>query len=253
VDDRGRSDSEINRIRKQVAKAIQDQATSDGIGSIPGSWKIWADKELEPPKVRWEDAVQRLCRSTYQHRRGLVTYRYDRPSRRQAVFGYGPGVPVIPRMTKPIPRVVFIADTSGSMGGMGPRGRLRPVMSEVKGLFDALGVEMTFGVCDAAMQDIKQVTSIEECLDLLSGGGGTSFVPIFEAVQKMRPKPDLLIIGTDAFGPAPKDPPPNMSTIWLVVNEQENVRPTVDGVGTPINWGHFIYINPNDLKTKKAA
>lgn len=255
VEGKGRSESEMNRIRKSVARAIQDQAASDGQGTLSGSWKIWADSELEPPVVRWEDAVQRLCRSTYQHRRGLVSYRYDRPSRRQSVFGYGAGVPVLPRMVKPIPRVVFIADTSGSMGGMGPQGRLRPVMGEVKGLFDALGVDMVFGVCDAAMKDIKEVHSIEECLELLSGGGGTSFVPIFEAVEKMRPKPDLLIIGTDAIGPAPRQGPRNMATIWLTISEDENVRPWIEGAGrTPINWGHFINIKPSDLqKDKKAA
>lgn len=157
-------------------------------------------------------------------------------------------------MIKPVPRVVFIVDTSGSMGGMGPSGRLNPVMSEVKGLFDALGVDVVFGVCDAEMKDIIEAKNIEECLKLLEGGGGTSFVPIFEAVEKLRPKADLLIIGTDAIGPAPRQGPRNMETIWLTINEDETYRPWVEGSqGTPITWGSFINIKPSDLKKDKKA
>lgn len=240
-DGQGRSDAEMNRIRKQTAKAIQD-AVEQGQGNIPAGWKTWAEQELTPPQVRWQDQVARIVRWAYAYVAGMIDYRYDRPSRRQACFGYGAGSPVMPRMVKPKPEVMFVADTSGSMTG---RTTMRVVASETQGVLQAIGEGMTFGACDAAMQTMKRVQSIEDCLQNWKGGGGTSFVPIFEAVKKMRRKPQLLIIATDSFGDAPAQPVPGVETLWLIIDPKDKKPKPRGPDGQPIQWGTFLFINPN--------
>ena len=240
VNGQGRSDAELNRIRRQVAKAIQQHAESKGAGAIPGSWKVWADAHLKPARVRWEDRVTRAARRSVAAKAGQVDFRYDRPSRRQSTYGSGIGAPVLPRMFAPVPNVVVVVDTSGSMGR--ERGEL--VMSEVDALLKALGVAVTFMAMDAEVQAVRKVTNINDAFDCLEGGGGTRFVPAIEALEEMRPRPDLVIFGTDGdnYDTLPVAAPAGMDFIWLLVSSGARV-PTF--AGEP--WGEFIKVTNEDL------
>lgn len=232
----GRSEAEQRSIRKTVAKEIQE-AVSRNPGSVPGGWAVWAKRELTPPQVRWQDQLSRLSQLAVTRIRGRKNHDYLYPSRRQAIYGYGPGVPVIPRRNDPVPQVMFVRDTSGSMMSATDS---RLVMSEAKAIFDALRIPIVFGCCDAQMQTLETCGSIEDALKLSKGGGGTDFRPIFAAAEKHRPRPHILIIATDGYGPAPATPPRGIETIWLLVNSTKR----------PASWGHVIHV---DTKSKTEA
>ncbi len=248
VGDLGRSDAEIHRIKKQVAKDIQ-RATKKQAGDVPGNWARWAKKQLDAPQVRWEDQLARSGRHAVAHKAGQLDYSYDRPSRRQGAIGYGPGVPVLPRMVAPIPETMLLTDTSGSM----QKAEISLVMSEGAGIMRNLETRMRFGCFDAKMQGVvKEVRSIKEAVKYLQGGGGTNFGVVFEAIKKMKNRPDILVIGTDGCGPAPRlNPLPNTKTIWLLVGRDAR-RPTY-GRGKPIQWGEFITVKEPLKKKRRAA
>ena len=47
-----RSTADLDRIRRDVAEAIQQHVAQKGRGSVPGGLLVWAESELQPPKVR---------------------------------------------------------------------------------------------------------------------------------------------------------------------------------------------------------
>ena len=64
----------------------------------------------------------------------------------------------------------------------------------------------------------------------IKGGGGTSFVPVFEWAEKQDRQPELLVYFTDAEGQFPKQEPV-CPTIWLVKGKAK------------VPWGQRIQLN----------
>jgi len=114
---------------------------------------------------------------------------------------------------------------------------LRTAASELSGVLSAVrGV--TFMACDCAVHEQKKVTTMSEALALFTGGGGTSFYPIFSAVAEMKPKPNVVIVLTDGGGPAPASAPPGVTVIWVLVGRYQ-CKPYFAG-GQP--FGEFIEV-----------
>lgn len=207
----GRGDAEQERIKRTVAEEIRKAVAQKGQGTVPGGWVRWAENELKPPKVRWQDKLARVLRGSIQYRPGAVDYHYTKPSRRQAGLGWGPGKPILPAMRAPIPRVVFVQDTSGSMGS----DELSAGLPEADAILKATGATLEFCACDADVHVLQKVRHWKELLPLMKGGGGTDFRPAFDAVLKKREKPDLIVFSTDGYGTFPTSAPA-CKVVWLV-------------------------------------
>lgn len=223
-----RSSAELEGMRRQVAQAIQE-ANAKGRGNVPQGWQRWADAFVKPPKIRWQDKLARAARRAVAYRPGAEDYRRDRPARRQAVYGYGPGVPILARTVRPIPRVAIVVDTSGSMG----REDLTVALREARGAMTAIGAQVDFCTCDASVHSFKAVDRWETLPSLLKGGGGTDFRPAFEAITRARVKPEVVIFITDGDGPAPAVSPLGIKTVWLLVGKH---------VVTPCAWGDIVKV-----------
>ncbi len=225
ADGGGRSDVELERIRRNVAEAIINEADK-GRGTVPGGWQRWAQAQLKPPQIPWRQKLARAVRGAIAYRPGAVDLHYTRPSRRQAGVGFGPGKPVLPALRAPVPRVAVIVDTSGSMG----QEELLEAVSETRGVLDATGAHVTFCACDAAVHELQTVRHWKDVTKLLTGGGGTDFRPAIEAMEQQRPQPGVVIFITDGMGPAPAQPPP-FKVIWVLVGPYRQV---------PATWGECI-------------
>jgi len=207
----GMSAQDQDRVRRSVAEAIQSEA-GKGRGTVPGHWVRWANVLLAPPKVRWEAKLQRAVRNAARYRPGAVDYRRTHISRRQGGLGYGLGVPLLPALRSPVPEVAAVMDTSGSMSEVeGRRG-----LSEVAGLLKTVG-QVSFLTCDASVHGIRKVSRWQELLPLLKGGGGTNFTPAFDAIQKLRPRPEIVVFLTDGDGAMPSEQPRGVHVIWVLV------------------------------------
>jgi len=229
---KGRSAADLDRIRRDVAEAIQAHVAKKGRGSVPGGILVWSESELKPPKIRWQDQLRRAMRATIATIAGRSDYTRARFSRRQAAVGavarvMGGRVPLMPALCAPRPRVAFGVDTSGSMGTK----ELRRAVSEAAGCLRAIGTPVTFLACDAAVHSNREVKSAAELVANLRGGGGTSFTPIFEAVEALQPRVDLFVFVTDGQGPAPAVAPRGFDTIWVLVG---------DFAASPCTWGKQI-------------
>jgi predicted metal-dependent peptidase len=112
---------------------------------------------------------------------------------------------------------VFLAlDTSGSMS----EDDLVSGVSEFRHMRQSTRFRLHFLCCDSATYDVYTYEAYEEpdWENLpIKGGGGTSFVPIFDIVKNMMRdqniRPELLCIFTDTFGTFPNEGP-DYKVIW---------------------------------------
>lgn len=224
----GRSSAENARINAAVARATREHKAGKDAGDVPAGLARWAERDLEPAKVAWEQQLARAVKAGVVWRAGAVEHRYDGPSRRQSGIGYGAGRPVLPRLRAPLPRVAVAVDTSGSM----EKGDLDRAMAETSAILRALGAPVTFLSCDAAVHGVRKVATLAQVQ--LKGGGGTDFRPIFTALTAERPRCDVVVVMTDGYGPAPKVEPAGLRTIWLLIGGNENA---------PAAWGTSICVD----------
>lgn len=224
----GHSDTELARVRTATAAAIRAHMEAKGRGSVPAFLARWAELDAGTPQIPWSRVLARLARQAVAHRAGAADYHWARPSRRQAALGWR-DQPILPAMHRPIPRIAFVADTSGSMGTA--EGQL--VLDEAAGVLRGVAAEVVFGACDAAQHSLRVVRTIREVKPLLQGGGGTSFYPIFAAVRRLNPRCSVLIIATDGDGACPPAPPAGLSVIWLLTGNHAHA---------PAPWGTAIRV-----------
>jgi predicted metal-dependent peptidase len=91
--------------------------------------------------------------------------------------------------------------------------------------------ELLIAQCDDMIHEWRYVQSGAELPRKVLGGGGTSFVPVFERIEKEQLQPDVLIYFTDMYGLFPANPPP-YPVIWASITESIKTAP----------FGEVIYI-----------
>jgi len=146
-----------------------------------------------------------------------------RPSRRE-------GTAIFPSLRSAQLDIVVALDTSGSISD----DEIAQCLAEINALKGQMRARVTLFACDAALaQDDPWVYEPWEeftAPDELTGGGGTSFKPVFEYVEKHQQAPDLLVYFTDADGEFPETMP-TYPVIWLI-----------KGSGK-VPWGQRIQLN----------
>ena len=190
-------------IRQQVAKKIIEDKS---VGTIPKHWKRWAEKRLIP-QIKWQNEIKSVIGNAIHHISGLVDFNYKRPSRRQWLMS---GDFILPGFHKPVPEVVFQVDTSGSMSNKD----LGQCLVEIAGAVRFLRVPVKIFSVDTATSEVKKVFNRSQVQ--LYGGGGTDMGKGIDLVEKMKPRPDLLIILTDGETPWPEKAPSFKVIIGLV-------------------------------------
>jgi predicted metal-dependent peptidase len=247
TDPANRSESEIAAVQRATAEEIKNHVAKHGQGSVPAGWVQWADVTLQPPRIPWEVKLARAVRRAIATRAGVVDRTYRKRSRIQGGLGFGAGSPVLAGTFAPIPRVGFAIDTSGSMGTK----ELTRAVSEGAAILKTVGAQVDFVSCDARVHANIAVRTPEEILKHCKGGGGTDFRPVFDAFERKRPPPEVLIFITDGCGPAPALPPRGVRDTIFVLCGPYRQKPLMYGTlmdgsevsGAEMTWGTFIEID----------
>lgn len=231
----GRSEAEMERLRKQVAEDIKGMGEK-ARGTVPASLQRWADEYLKPAKVDWRTKLSRIVRGAVAYKSGQSDYTFSRISRRQAGVGFGIGRPVVPALHSPVPSVALAIDTSGSMS----ESDLTMALSELSGVLAATGSNVMVLTCDAEVHEVKDVRTAQEAARLLKGGGGTSMTPIFNELETRRDRPAVTIVCTDGHigNGHPHEEPRWTKTIWVVVGKNGNV--------SCCPWGEIIHVSDDE-------
>lgn len=230
----GRSEAEMDRLRRQVAGAVKEYA-SKGRGTVPAGLQRWADELLAPPRIDWRAHLAQAIRASIAYRSGSVSLTWQRPSRRQGGIGFGVGVPILPALHAPVPRVAVVVDTSGSMGS-GKDSPLAMAAGEIRGVLRDVGAAVTVVGIDADVHAIRECATIEDACGALKGGGGTDMTPAFNALVERKPQPEVVIVLTDGYigNGYPTVEPDWCRTVWCIVGDLK--QPACP-------WGETIFVD----------
>ena len=186
-------------------------------GKLDGAMARMVDHLLQP-QLPW-----RLLLARYMTAIARDDFSYMRPSRREGEF-------ILPSLRSNQLELVVALDTSGSIQDQ----EMGEFLAEVNALKGQMRARVTLLACDSAIaEEAPWVYEPWEEFDMperITGGGGTSFEPVFAWVADKDVRPDLLVYFTDAQGSFPAREP-DYPVIWLVKGKDK----------TP--WGQRIQLN----------
>ena len=195
----GIEEADARDIERAVARDIAEHQLSRG--RVPANWVSWSKDILRVKPVRWEHELACGLRWSISSASGNVYHSYHRPSRRQQAV---PNV-VFPSMRRPLPRVVIVGDTSGSMEAVL---RALPMLrSVITDICRSMGAEVIFLATDAVVHGGAQRIMDGRRAELI-GGGGTDMRAGIEAACLLHPRPSVIVVITDCETAWPSKPPP---------------------------------------------
>jgi len=228
--DLGKTGAETEAIRRQTLEAIEQHIQSYGIGSTPGRFRDLIKTKIRKSLVDWRSRLRQVFRRTANV---IVAGASDYSMRRPSICSSFLGVAIAGLIHRPV-QIAVVEDTSGSMGAL----QLSDARSEGFHLIKKAGVqEFWFIQADVDIHRCERVRLREFTRKDFRGRGGTDFRQVFERVQKLRPRPNLVVYYTDGAGPAPKNPPKGIETIWCIVRSPFVMKPA--------DWGHIVVCDKN--------
>ena len=180
-----RTDNSIveNKLRQMIKEAIE-RSPDKARGFMSGDAAQFVAAEDVQPVVPWFQQLNHSVSSALSEERRTTRKRLNR---RDPTFGFG-------RVNENITRVVFVVDTSGSMGAED----LRAVNSQLEYIVQN-AEEVRVIHCDAGVakeEMYRRGMSLQEFF----GRGGTSFDPALEYIRDNMEMPDAIVYFTDGYG-----------------------------------------------------
>jgi predicted metal-dependent peptidase len=186
-------------------------------GKLGGEMARMIDHLLQP-RLPW-----RMLLARYMTAVSREDYSYSRPSRRQGDF-------IMPSLRSHQMDLLVAVDISGSI----KESELEEFIGEIDALKGQVRARVTLLPCDAALCEGAPFRFEPWEAFLLPreirGGGGTSFRPVFDWIDREGVRPDLVVYFTDGQGDFPPVEP-SFPVIWLV-----------KGRGR-VPWGQRIQLN----------
>ncbi len=196
----------IQVLKNSDALNNPDKYGSNSTGGLPAGFEREVENILEP-EINWRHALWKYV--------GRTPADFDDLDRRFLYRGlYLEGL-----MSEAL-EVSVCVDTSGSVS----RDLIDQFVGEINGILSSYPhVKCDFFFCDCALSGPFEVSSIEE-VPILKGGGGTSFVPFFEYLEKnnnnIMGSHKVSIYLTDGYEEFPKFVPSD-PVMWLVSADGE--------------------------------
>mgnify|MGYP001765174087 CR=1 FL=1 len=202
------SEIEKGNINVATAAAIRDYVAK-GRGTVPGGLVETADRHLAPSKTPWQQVLRSHVKRALGSKLGSYDTDRARRSRRHhaATIQTATGRKrlVVPGYVQPVPRVLVVRDTSGSMNAddIAAAGREIETIAKQVGV---RGDDLLVMDVDAGAHQVvpyKDRKSIEK----VAGRGGTDMRVGIEAGCQMRERPTVIVVITDGYTPWPNERP----------------------------------------------
>jgi predicted metal-dependent peptidase len=214
-------------VREKVQQAVERILAGYEICKNKGTLPAGIERqigELKQAQVPWERVLHRLVGQ-------VVTqddYRWETPNHRHPLSEEF----IIPGLrSEKVGEIVVAIDTSGSIGQQ----EMDSFAGEMKKLH-SLVEEILVLTCDCSLYEKVKTRNIQEFLSKLKmkGGGGTSFIPVFDELKKTKCTPSILIYFTDGYGNFPEVSPKRYPVLWVLTENHQDPpwgRTTVIRVG----------------------
>jgi predicted metal-dependent peptidase len=219
----GRSAAEVSQdlqmeAGEKLGKAIEDRQRAKGDIGL-GIRELFNTLYL-PPSVRWQDILQRFCKSSRPSDKDRTIVK---PKRKYADLGSGFRTSQFPGTKKnPKYNIAFAVDTSGSVSN----DDIQLIMAELDSLAKDKNTVVTVIEADTKITKIYDLAETKAGDRNVCGRGGTDFNEVFQLVKEGSVKDtkfridydvDLLIYATDGecYNPKVENRIPSRKVIWL--------------------------------------
>ena len=216
------SDFDRTLLKRAVAAAVADHRKAHGTGSVPGGLVRWAEQTLHP-KVNWRQQLAAALRASVHHRTGTADYTWQRPSRRQQPED----LVLRPAMTRPVPSIAVVVDTSGSMS----EHELDRALTEISAIIATVvpGDSVRVLSVDTGVHTDQRIHSTR--LISLAGSGGTDMAAGIAAAAD-EASPDAIVVITDGWTPWPSARPPGARCVIAALTDDCRLRNVPDWIQT---------------------
>lgn len=198
---------------KVIESAVQYEKLR---GTLPGNIKKIVE-QFQAAKLNWRELFAQYLTPCFGSSRQWLP-----PNRRYISRGL-----YLQRRRDTCLQAVLAIDTSGSTAD-----DLESFAAELTSLCNSFGqYELTVICCDAKIQSVEtytQDTPFDSRKIQFQGGGGTSFLPVFQYVEENFPETQILIYFTDGYGDVPEVP--DFPVLWVITPDGKNTIP----------WGNEI-------------
>lgn len=205
------------RVALAATATLVQQAAAKSCGSIPGRWVEKAAAILAPSVVPWQQILGPTLRKGVNARAGADEQTWAKHNRRKRHVQFAGGQVIFPGTQTPLPVVVVVRDTSGSMSASD----LAVVSSEVEGIARKAGVRdenLLVMDVDAHAYQVRRYSGAHELRDV-HGRGGTDMRVGITAAANLTPRPGVIVVVTDGLTPWPAAPVNGVRTIACLVGE----------------------------------
>lgn len=201
-----------------ASAAQQHQMRCKSQGRLPAGLQRFID-ELLHPQLEWQDLLRKWCGENGRREE----YSFARPNRRSHHLGV-----ILPGLCAGgLPDVIFLVDSSGSMG----EEELKQARGECHGILEEIGSEIRVIVCDA---DVHVDVEVEDAMEFeMRGGGGSDFRPAFERIDESG-FDGAVVAFTDGMISVPEQMPHNLKGV-LWITDSRYSPPTTE-------WGEHLTI-----------
>lgn len=205
--DRKREKMEVENVEQKIAEEeMFEQFANEALRKISEQGNLPLDIErfftiTDTSRVDWRKELYNAIDRHYHD-----NYRMMPPSKKLLYSGI-----YLPSLYSDTLRLTIAIDSSGSVDEQ----LLSLFMSEVEAIlihFPNYVIDMI--VCDAKVQNYRQILTGEALEIEIKGGGGTDFRPVFSYIDEALDPPSLLLYFSDTKGSFPEDEP-LYETLWI--------------------------------------
>lgn len=226
------SDNDSDEVIKKVSESMNSNDVKENIdryGNMSSNF-LREFELLNSKKVNWRTALRKAIFGESFGFKDISMYKYN--------FSHHLFINnkiLVNKIVgkKPI-RVVVAVDTSGSISDE----IYNEFITEVYNLISSFSMDVSFISCDCEIKGVVNrlgLGNFKLVENISYGGGGTSFVPVFEYIkEKMKNKVNALVYLTDGYGVYPNYSP-EYNVVWVIykgLNSGYNKPP----------FGNVIYI-----------
>ena len=213
------SDLDRKLLQRATALEVAVHRKAHGTDSVPDGLARWARQTLNP-KVDWRQQLAAAVRTSVHHTAGTADYTWQRPSRRQQ-----PHDRVLrPAMTRPVPAVTVMVDTSGSMS----EGELDRALTEISAIIAAIvpGDSVRVLSADTHIRTNQRIHNTSQIV--LEGGGGTDMAAAICAAADTAP--DSIVVITDGWTRWPPTRPAGVRCVIAALTDGGSIHQVPDWI-----------------------
>lgn len=200
---------------------LQCAQIAESRGDLPAGMERIIDR-LTNPAVNWWDVLRSLLREQCSD-----DWDFQRPSLEYSDSGF-----MLPSLhSEKCGDVVFATDTSGSIDN----DMLAAFQTEKQNCLDEMRPKRLLDIyCDSQIHKVADYATGDVISKEAPGGGGTSFVPVWEYLDKLDAPPKAVVYLTDLYGDFGSDP--GVPVIWVTWTKPGTVE---------VPFGQVVYVERN--------